>query len=68
MATSTPLKGTECLQTSFPSESPIFGHQPDEIPNMEIVTDANLSVLESGVLPSERYGLRTVTFKDKRIM
>jgi hypothetical protein len=55
METSTPLKGTECLQTSFPSESPIFGHQPDEISNMEIVTDANLSVLESGVLPSERY-------------
>ncbi|CAB3983503.1 Hypothetical predicted protein [Paramuricea clavata] len=47
METSTPLKGTECLQTSFPSQSPIFGHQPDEICNMEIVTDPNLSVLES---------------------
>ena len=52
---STPLKGTEYLQTSFPSESPIFANQPDEVAHMDTVTDENLSVSDSAALPSERY-------------
>ena len=51
---STPLKGTEYLQTNFPSESPIFANQSDELAHMDTATDENLRVSDSAVLSSER--------------